>query len=159
MVEKTPGGYTPEFPIKRSLNLASRHDALVGRLKSAHSAVLDARREFLAQRREIAQQLRSGKMNRHEERRRLAALADKLGTRLRQDLVPAVRDGRRRIAELEVRPTKEASVELDELAGQKIWNGQRDGLTSAAEVVEHAFELTENWMRRESGSGSNSSAF
>jgi hypothetical protein len=122
-------------------------------------APLNARREFLAKQQQIAEQVRSGKINLQEKRRVLASLADELGARLRRDLVPAVQDARQRIRELENRPTNGASVELDELAGKKIWNGQRDGLTSAVEVTDHAIELTEDWLRREGGSGPGPGAF
>lgn len=121
----------------------------LGRLKSAHNTVLDTRREFLAQRQRIEQQLRSAEISPQEERQQLASLVDKLSTRLKH-LVPVVQDGRQRIAELRGRESVEASEELSELAGKKMWTGQRDKLTSAVEATDSAIGLTEEWLRRES---------
>jgi hypothetical protein len=131
-MEKTPGGYIPRFP-----NSASNPSSLIASLREAHANVIALRREFLARKGSV-----SGP---------LTQLAEEMSDRLRRECLPAVRAARERIAELATKaPTREVTNELDELAGKRFWNGNRDPLTSPVDVTDASIDLTLDWMGRES---------
>jgi hypothetical protein len=132
-MEKTPGGYVPKFPVSEP-----QPNSLMASLKHAYDSVLAVRREFLARKNSPSGSLTS--------------LAEELSARLKRECLPAVHVGRQRIAELAGKGSSpEVSAELDELAGKRFWNGNRDPLTSPVEVTDGAIQLTLDWLRRESG--------
>jgi hypothetical protein len=132
-MERTPGGYVPKFPVSEP-----QPNSLIARLRDAHANVIAVRREFL------------GRMG--SASGTLTSLAEELSGRLTRETLPAVRAARQRIAELAGKGSSpEVSAELDELAGKRFWNGNRDPLTSPVEVTDGAIQLTLDWLRRESG--------
>jgi hypothetical protein len=132
-MERTPGGYVPKFPVSEP-----QPNSLMARLRDAHANVIAVRREFLGRKGSASSSLTS--------------LAEELSGRLTRQTLPAVRAARERIAELATKaPTREVTNELDELAGKRFWNGNRDPLTSPVEVTDAAVELTINWLRKECG--------
>jgi hypothetical protein len=130
-VERTPGGYVPRFPISEP-----EPNSLTTRLKGTHENVIVVRGEFL---------VRKGSASGS-----LASLAEELCGRLAQECMPAVRAGRQRIVELAGKGSSpEVFAELDELAGKRFWNGDRDLLTSAVEVTDAAIQLTSGWLQKQ----------